>query len=113
MSKKNNGGMVYSTNKSYMQDLLADALREPTTLEPEQQQLRVRRDAKQRKGKIVTLVTGFEGSKEDLADLCKQLKQACGVGGSAKDGAIIIQGDLVDKVIEQLQGYGYSKTKKG
>lgn len=112
MSKKNTGGLVFSTNKSYMQELLSDALQEVPTVAPAEQTLVVRRDAKRRKGKVVTLVEGFGGSEADLGDLGKRLKQACGVGGSAKDGEIIVQGDQVDKVMELLKEWGYTKTKK-
>ncbi len=111
MSKKSSGGMVYSTNKSYMQELLSASLVTVSTKDPSEQSLRVRRDAKQRKGKVVTLVEGFEGTKEDLNTLCKSLKQSCGVGGSAKDGLIIIQGDRVPEVTNILKANGYTKTK--
>lgn len=64
-----------------------------------------------RGGKTVTLVRGFIGSADDLQSLCKLLKQKCGVGGSAKDGEIIIQGDHRQRLVEILKKEGYSQTK--
>ena len=77
---------------------------------PDRQDLRVALDSKQRKGKTVTLVTGFIGTDDDLKELAKLLKNKCGVGGSAKDGEIIIQGDLRPKVLEILQKKAMSKA---
>ena len=76
------------------------------------QTLKVLIDRKQRKGKSVTLVTGFVGCEDDLKDLAKTLKSKCGVGGSAKDNEILIQGEFKEKVFELLINMGYSKTKK-
>lgn len=103
-------GVVYSTNPDF-QYTTADAS-EAETLPPEKQRLIVTIDRRQRAGKQVTLVKGFVGTSEDLAALAKTLKTKCGVGGTAKDGEITIQGDLRDKVTALLQGMGYN-AKRG
>ncbi len=100
----------YSTNPDFEWDNSEDDAEE--TIDPDKQVLRVLRDRKQRKGKEVTLVTGFIGTDEDLKDLGKVLKSKCGVGGSVKDGEIMIQGNHIDKVVKLLQDLGYTKTKK-
>ena len=83
------------------------------TLAPERQDLRVWLDRKQRGGKTVTLVKGFVGSDADLGELARLLKTRCGVGGAAKDGEIIIQGDHRDRVVEILAKAGYKCKKAG
>ena len=107
---KSRQGVVYSTNPDF-QYTTADAS-EAETLPPEKQRLIVTIDRRQRAGKQVTLVKGFVGTSEDLAALAKTLKTKCGVGGTAKDGEITIQGDLRDKVTALLQGMGYN-AKRG
>lgn len=113
MAKKNKKriDIVYSTNPDF--DYTDDEQEEDETLPPQQQDLRVEIDRKQRKGKEVTLVTGFIGTSEDLKDLGKKLKQKCGVGGSVKDGEIIIQGNAGKKVLDILLKEGYKAKQKG
>lgn len=101
--------VVYSTNPDFNYDIEEDE--EQTTLEPAKQNLRVAIDKKNRGGKVVTLITGFVGTEDDLKTLGKLLKTKCGVGGAAKDGEIIIQGDFKLKIVELLKKEGYVKTK--
>ena len=106
MSKKNQPvGVVYSTNPDYQYQY--DEELEAETLAPEKQRLRVSLERHHRGGKTVTLVTGFVGTDDDLQSLGKMLKGKCGVGGSAKDGEIIIQGDQQEKVRQALTAAGY------
>ena len=104
-------GMVYSTNPDF--EYRTDERTEPEALPPARQQLRVWLDRKQRAGKVVTLVRGFVGREEDLAELARLLKTRCGVGGAAKQGEIIIQGDHRDRVVEILTKAGYGCKKAG
>ena len=106
---KDSLNVVYSTNPDFKYEL--DDEEEQTTLQPSQQRLRVQLDRKNRGGKVVTLVTGFIGTEDDLKELGKFLKSKCGVGGSAKDGEIIVQGDFKQKVLELLKKEGYTQTK--
>ena len=103
-------GVVFSTNPDFAYEEEAEA--EQETLEPSKQNLIVTIDRKGRGGKQVTLVTGFVGSADDLAELARTLKVKCGVGGSAKDGEITIQGDFRDRVTALLKEMGY-KAKRG
>ncbi|MDL2278550.1 translation initiation factor [Parabacteroides sp. OttesenSCG-928-G07] len=102
-------GVMYSTNPDFQYNTDDEA--EAETLPKEKQQLRIRLDKRNRGGKVVTLITGFEGETADLEALGKLLKTRCGVGGAAKEGEIIIQGDFRQKVLEILQKEGYVKSK--
>ncbi len=99
-------GVVYSTGDNF--DYNYNREEEANTLPKTNQKLFVALDKKQRRGKQVTLVTGFVGSEDDLKGLGKMLKTKCGVGGSAKQGEIIIQGDFRVRVKEILQKEGYT-----
>jgi translation initiation factor 1 len=110
MAKKNKGNVVYSTNPNFSFDAEEE---DNETLDPKDKLLYVSHDRKQRGGKTVTLVEGFVGSEEDLSSLGKMLKSKCGVGGSAKDGEIIVQGEHRDKVIQLLEKEGYKTKRKG
>ena len=102
-------GVVYSTNPDFQFEKEQEEVAE--TLPPQQQKLIVQLDKKNRKGKVVTLVSGFAGSDEDLATLGKMLKTRCGVGGTAKEGEILIQGDFREKIAQILLDAGYKGTK--
>lgn len=104
-------GVVYSTNSDFKYD--KEDQSEPDTIPANQQKLIVQLDKKNRKGKAVTLVSGFAGSAEDLEALGKLLKTKCGVGGTAKDGEILIQGDFRDKVLQILADQGYKAKRAG
>ncbi len=101
-------GTMYSTNPDFEYDYEGDE--EQDTLSPEEQKLKVQLDSKKRKGKTVTLISGFIGTEEELKTLAKTLKTKCGVGGSAKDGEIIIQGNFKDKIIDILRKLSYKVT---
>ena len=101
--------VVYSTNPDFNYECIEEE--EAETLPKNQQKLRVGIEKKGRGGKTVTLIKGFIGSEDDLKDLSKWLKTKCGVGGSAKEGEIIIQGDFKQRIIELLKAEGYTQTK--
>lgn len=101
--------VVYSTNPDFNYECIEEE--EAETLPKNQQKLRVGIEKKGRGGKTVTIIKGFIGSEEDLKDLSKWLKTKCGVGGSAKEGEIIIQGDFKQRIIELLKAEGYTQTK--
>lgn len=103
-------GVVYSTDPDFKYE--EEETVEPETLQPSLQRLVVSLDKRNRGGKQVTLVSGFRGKEEDLADLGRILKIKCGVGGSAKNGEITIQGDFRDKVTDLLTKMGY-RAKRG
>jgi translation initiation factor 1 len=111
MSKKKRVDIVYSTNPDYHFDYESEDSEE--TLSPDEQDLRVLLDKKQRKGKAVTLITGFIGDIDDLKELGKMLKSKCGVGGTVKNGEIMIQGDFRIKVIDLLKQAGYKAKQSG
>lgn len=102
-------GTVYSTNPDYKYETPETEAK--LTIPTAKQKLRVALDKRNRGGKQVTVVADFVGSEDDLAALGKILKTKCGVGGSAKDGEIIIQGDHRDKVVTLLIGMGYNARK--
>lgn len=108
---KKRTGIVYSTDPDF--NYKEEAQEEQDTLPPAQQDLRVMVDRKQRKGKTVTLVKGFVGTAQDLKDLGKLLKSGCGVGGTVKEGQILIQGEMHQKVMEILKNRGYKVKKSG
>lgn len=103
-------GVVFSTNPDFAYQTVQE--QEEATLPPARQRLIVGIDRRNRGGKQVTLVSGFVGTAEDLKELGRSLKTRLGVGGSAKDGEITIQGDFRDKVVALLQSMGY-QAKRG
>lgn len=109
IDRKKRVGVVYSTNPDY--EYSVDSQEETDTRPKNQQKLRLNMERAGRGGKTVTLIKGFVGSEEDITALCKLLKQKCGVGGSVKDGEIIIQGDHRQRLIEILKKEGYTQTK--
>ncbi len=102
--KNSNNRIVYSTDPNFVCD---EQEQEQVTLEPTKQNLKIYLDKKQRAGKKVTLIGNFVGKSADLTDLAKVLKTKCGVGGSVKEGEIILQGDFREKVFEILTSLGY------
>jgi len=112
MSKKKNIiGVVYSTNPDFQYSFEKSS--EVTTLPPQQQDLRIFIEKKHRGGKTVTIIKGFIGKQEDLEELAKILKTKCGVGGVAKNGEILVQGDSRDKITKLLILNGYKAKKAG
>ena len=113
MAKKDKArvNVVYSTNPNFEYESTEEE--DSRTLPPQQQNLKVMLDRKQRAGKSVTLVTGFIGSSDDLEILGKLLKTKCGVGGTVKDQQIIIQGDFCEKILQILITQGYKAKRSG
>ena len=109
IDSKKRTGIVYSTNTEF--EYSENSKKEETTLPKKQQRLRLNIERAGRGGKTVTLVKGFVGSYEDMNALCKLLKHKCGVGGSVKNGEIIIQGELRERLADILKKEGYLQTK--
>ncbi|MDY0154991.1 MAG: translation initiation factor [Prevotella sp.] len=109
VDRKKRVGVVYSTNTDF--DYSEDTQDEAISLPKNQQKLRLYMERAGRGGKTVTIVKFFVGSEDDMVALCKILKQKCGVGGSVKDGEIIIQGNHRERLLDILKKEGYTQTK--
>ncbi len=111
-NKSSNRKLVYSTNQSEMQSG-EPGNSDSKTLPPNEQNLKVMLDKKQRRGKQVTLVVGFKGADSNLKALGKKIKSLCGVGGTVKNGEILIQGDFRERVLAILTADGYKAKRAG
>ena len=107
---KNREGVVYSTDNAFQFEY--QSTQEDETLPIGKQFLYVSLDKSNRAGKQVTLITRFIGKSADLEALTKLVKTKVGVGGSCKDGEIIIQGDVREKVLSLLIKEGYKAVIK-
>ena len=110
-SHKKRSGIVFSTDPDYEYDYNDSQSTE--IVAPSHQDLRIQLDKKSRGGKQVTLVTGFIGNDNDLKTLAKELKSKCGVGGSSKNGEILIQGDFRKRIFDILNNQGYKVKLAG
>ncbi len=108
---KKREGIVFSTSSDFAYQQAGSA--EESTLDPGKQQLRVLLDRSNRAGKTVTVIAGFVGASKDLDILCKTLKTKCGTGGSVKDGEILIQGEMREKLVQVLEKEGYRVKRVG
>jgi translation initiation factor 1 len=108
MANKTN--IVYSTNKNFKPE---EDDSENVTSSGSKPSLKVWLEKNSRGGKTVSIVKGFVGSEEELEKLAKLLKTKCGVGGSVKEGEILIQGDHRDKIVKLLLDLGYPSKKAG
>ncbi|MEM7101750.1 MAG: translation initiation factor [Bacteroidota bacterium] len=102
---------VFSTDPDHEPEFEQDE--ELETPKPQKQDLRIWLDRKKRKGKPVSLITGYKGNPQTLNEIAKMLKTKCGVGGSVKNGEILIQGDHRDKILKLLTDAGYKAKKAG
>ncbi len=102
--------IIYSTDPDFQKE---SSKKEKKTLLPEQQNLYIHLDRKGRKGKVVTIVTGFVGTTEDAKSLARIIKSRCGVGGSVKNDEILVQGKVKDRVLNILNNLGYQVKKSG
>jgi translation initiation factor 1 len=107
------GNLVYSTNPDMLKKMESNDDANSFTIPPKEQNLRVWIEKNHRGGKIATIVKGFEGSEQALKELGKQLKTHCGTGGSEKDGEIILQGHIADKVVKFLADKGFKVKRAG
>lgn len=107
--KKKRVGVVYSTNENFEYSFASEI--KLNTADPSDQRLRIHLD-RLGGGKLLTRIEGFAGSEDDMDTLASKLKKHCGVGGTSKEGVILIQGDHRDKVLKYLVKKGYQDTKK-